>query len=324
MGPAYRPRPGREEALAIARRPLPDVDAMLARLRLPKALAVVAGGMGGTSLDHGWFAFGRTYRVTRDLKGNRAGALCTRDRVRFLGAYVFPYDNGLRLHFEPVDQPGEAITLEFEGNFPEAEGVVRMINDANARTYFAPEFYEKDPTRRSELLEAEASLRTKGAETRALMDAVYEAAKPAYQRQLEALTADDPLLIGNAAYGYVMGDEGSRENYVDFGPLRYGHGYRVTRPVQANRSGSLTRGDVVIFRGAIMSYGAELTLDFIRDDRSLNDIVFYPSDPAEVPDLADLSSFLQEQPEVSSATSTKLITLRAILDDLRQQREAAE
>ncbi len=322
MTMALRKHHGQEEMRAISDRPLPAVDAMLAELRLPKALSSIARGQGGTSLDHSWFAFGRTYRVLQDLKANRHGALSKGDRVRFLGAYVFPYDNGLRLHFEPEDQPGKDFCLEFEGNFAEAPGVVRMINQKNERDFFTPSDRGMHNARRLELLRAETLLRTTAADSQAQMDDAFEAAKPGYEIQLEALFADQPDL-GNAVYSHVLGDEHSTETHLDRAHLRYGHTYCVTRPLAANRSGSLTQGDTLIFRGAVLRFGEELTLDFIREDGTRCDLVFYPTDPARCPELANLTAYLQELPEGSSARSIQLIQARAILDDLRQQREAA-
>lgn len=307
---------GRDEALAIMRRPLPEIEAMLADLRLPKALLHVAQGGGGTSLDHGWFAFGRVYFVRKDLKANRKGALAKGDTMRFLGGYVFPYDNGLRLYFEPVEKPGDHFCLEFEGNFPNADGVVRMIDDTNRYAYFT-QGADIDPARRAALSGAETTLLQAAARTDALVTQAYDDAKPAYIRALEAMPN-----LSRAADGYVRGGDGIETNHLDHGPLRYGQPYRVIQSLTANREGALTEGQTLIFQGAQLRFGQELTLFFTHEDGTPTAVTFYPSDPAGYPPLADLTRYLQAVSPDTVPAAHPFIQARAVLEDLRQQREA--
>ena len=311
--------PGRDTVSAVGHSPVPAVEAM----RMPKALLSVAMGLGGTSLDHNWFAFGRVYRVKKTLKANRLGHLEQGDVVRFLGAYVFPYDNGLRLHFEPEDQPGAHFALEFEGNFPEADGVIRMIDTNNMTHFFRPVDWGQFPERRAEVLQAEVMLRAEAAKAEVLTAEAIEAAKPDYQRKLESVCRSANIGV-SSAYGYVMGGNGITTHEFDHGPLNFGHVYRTRKDFRANREGGLRAGQVVHFLGADLRHEQELTLRFEVDDGSFSRLAFYPIDAASCPVLAELASVFQALPDGSTPRSIQILKARAILDDLRQQREAAE
>ncbi len=107
------------------------------------------------SLDYGILEFGGLYTTTEILEPNRMGHFKPGEVYRFLGFYVFPYDNGLRLYFENGNMA--AANLEFEGNFPEAAGVIRYITQKET-----PEFFR--------LLRADNDAR--GAQLRALKEEV--------------------------------------------------------------------------------------------------------------------------------------------------------
>ncbi len=63
---------------------------------------------------HRLLRYGARYRVLQTIHPNRAGRLLPDEIVTYLGNYVFPYDNGLRLYFEYDDR--RKVTLDFEGN----------------------------------------------------------------------------------------------------------------------------------------------------------------------------------------------------------------
>lgn len=114
----------------------PKLDDIVRVFDIPaKPVDLYLRGLNG-SLDYAGLTFGNRYRVRQAIVGNRLGKADKGEVLRFLGCYLFPYDNGLRLYFERGD--GAERVLEFEGNFPEAEGVVRMISPTNRAEYFAP------------------------------------------------------------------------------------------------------------------------------------------------------------------------------------------
>lgn len=87
-------------------------------------------------LDHEGLEFGTRYRVVQDLRANRSGEAVRGTRLWFLGQYIFPHDNGLRLFFEGRD--GAKVVFEFEGNLPQTDTHERMIDRRNVDHYFAP------------------------------------------------------------------------------------------------------------------------------------------------------------------------------------------
>lgn len=82
-------------------------------------------GMNG-AIDYGGIQFGQVYRVRNDVAGNHGGKIRQGDVLRFMGAYVFPYEDGLRLYFERPD--GTQTAIEFSGAYPAAAGELDTPN----------------------------------------------------------------------------------------------------------------------------------------------------------------------------------------------------
>lgn len=176
--PTPAKRNTREARIEVTRRPLPDVEKMLEAVQLPPHLIEYARGT-NYMIDHGFLSFGRIYRVKQAFKANRRGAFNKNDRIRFLGGSVFPYDNGLRLYFEHVETPGEACVLEFEGDFPEADGVLRMLAEGREGDYLSPYSGTFGGDQRGlDLLEAERILRKAALETERLVEEAYQDEMP--------------------------------------------------------------------------------------------------------------------------------------------------
>lgn len=314
---------GWDQEVAVMRRPLPRIDALLQAEKLPAALDQVARGS-GVSLSRGpLLLFGRVYTVTRNLTANRSGALKAGDTVRFLGQYVFPYDNGLRLHLEPADQPGAHFDLEFEGNFPEADGVVRMLDDKNTSLYFAVHPNDPVPARAAALHAVSATLLETLEETERLREQAYDAALPDYERRVLDLV-ETHRLQSNVAYAHVRGEAGSETVALDHKGLAFGTAYKTVAPVFGNRSGIIAKGDTVYFKGASTRYGEEVTLWFERDDSALKDVIFYPTNDAAAAQCRPLNTPAAYFVPLGTPTdrSIELTQVRKVLDDLRQQREA--
>ncbi|MGB0900658.1 hypothetical protein [Halocynthiibacter sp.] len=80
--------------------------------------------------DESWLVYGQRYEVIKRIHPNRSGLLQKGAVVTFLGYYVFPYDNGLRLYFEDADR--REIYLEFEGNIPSDDQIQMWRSGMNA------------------------------------------------------------------------------------------------------------------------------------------------------------------------------------------------
>jgi len=314
---------GRDAMLAVSKRPLPHIVARLETERLPTSLEQIARCL-NSSLEHGTLKFGHVYRVMQSFKANRHGSLSKGDEVRFLGAYVFPYDNGLRLHLEVANQPGSYFTLEFQGNFPEVDGVVRMLDARNIAEYFDELGTDPVLQRRQALDEVSCLLLQTAQETQALKQAAYEAALPSYEKDVLDLIKSHGLSF-SVAYNYVMGGEANQTAALDHKALRFGGAYVVINPVFGNRSGSLPAGETVYFQGASTRFGEEVTLDLESPRAGSIEIKFYPTNALAAQNCGPLNhpaSYFEAKTKDPTTRSIELNSARGVLDNLRQQREA--
>ncbi|MGJ8611739.1 MAG: hypothetical protein ACSHWY_11625 [Octadecabacter sp.] len=317
---AYIPS-GHKEAVAVSYRPLPDIVALLAQHALPTDLEIAARGQ-NANLNWDMLKFGQVYRVQTSMRANRHGELTAGDLVRFLGSYVFPYDNGLRLHFEPADGSAAHFCLEFEGNFPEADGVVRMFGKVNTPHYLAP---AADPdTARAAVLETVAStLRHTADETRRLEDAAIEAATPDYERDVTSLIAV-ARLPSDVAFCFVVGRKDQASANLNYMSLLFGKPYRVTADVRGTRSGELKTDERGYFIGISRRYREEITLWFEMLDGQRRDVVFYPSDitvGAAVDALHNPSRYFEPLNRGSAARADELAFAYDALTGLRKKRK---
>lgn len=86
-------------------------------------------------LVFGPLIFGERYRALRSFRANASGQVVEGEILRFLGIYVFPYDNGLRLYFE--DTNAVKRNIEFEGNRTDNGDALRYMTEPEASQYFA-------------------------------------------------------------------------------------------------------------------------------------------------------------------------------------------
>ncbi|SMY06651.1 DUF3601 domain-containing protein [Flavimaricola marinus] len=131
----------------------PQVDALVNLYGLPARPArQFVRGLSGR-LDFAGLSFGTRYRVTKDLFANIGGRLSKGEKVHFLGCYVFPHKNGLRLYVERAN--GEQVKLEFDCSAAHEPGVVARVH--NGLDYFAPIVFDMSKRTRK-LLAARAVL----------------------------------------------------------------------------------------------------------------------------------------------------------------------
>jgi len=312
---------------AVKRRPLAEVDAMIAALQLPSCLADYPRAT-NHMIDRGFLSFGRLYRLHKTLVANRLGTLVKGDVVRFLGASVFPYDNGLRIYFEYFEKPGEECVLEFEGNFPEADDCLRMLETGKEGAYFTPySSVGSADTRSIDLLDAERLLRQSALETAQLADQAYKDAQPHYQKKL--LEIQEKHKVYGPGVNAVFGDEGSRsiqEPMLDYGTLQFGKTYLVRQNAAANRSGRLEVGTRVFFLGAETRFGEEVTLAFQLENGTSTDLVFYPTreqDAQACQPMLHPDAFFIEVFEGLTPRGLQLRQIRDTFLDLIKERDAA-
>ena len=114
----------------------PNVDAVVKTFDLAEQpVDLYLREMNG-DLDYGRLTFGKRYHAVQSFAANRSGEVRRNEKLHFLGQYIFPYTNGLRLFFERADRT--KLILEFEGDFQETPNRVRMISDFNLNDYFKP------------------------------------------------------------------------------------------------------------------------------------------------------------------------------------------
>ncbi len=94
-------------------------------------------GMNG-ALDYCGLTFGQVYRVRQSVDGNWSGGVGAGEQLRYVGAYFFPYENGLRLFFEDMDRGKRQV--EFSGMAGHSEGVLdtQMAHEVFAADYMEP------------------------------------------------------------------------------------------------------------------------------------------------------------------------------------------
>ena len=139
--------------MTIAQDRHPNLDAVVETFDLAEEpVDLYLRRMNG-DLNYGRLTFGKRYRAVQSFAANRRGEVRKGEKLHFLGQYIFPYDNGLRLYFERADR--SKLILEFEEDFPETPDHVRMISDFNLNEYFQPVTFDFSK-RSSRLLAARA------------------------------------------------------------------------------------------------------------------------------------------------------------------------
>lgn len=78
-------------------------------------------GLSG-ALNYCGLTFGQVYRVRKPVDGNMSGGVGTGEMLRFIGAHLFPYEDGIRLYFEDMDSRKRQV--EFSGVAPLREGAL--------------------------------------------------------------------------------------------------------------------------------------------------------------------------------------------------------
>lgn len=96
-------------------------------------------GLNG-ALDYCGLVFGQMYSVRKSVDANRQSGFMEGEQLRYVGAYFFPYENGLRLFFEDMD--GLSRQVEFCGISGHRTG---ELDTALAHRVLAEEYLEPIP-----------------------------------------------------------------------------------------------------------------------------------------------------------------------------------